>query len=405
MKVLPFTLFMTILVVVGCIRFSANGTIPSYWAVADSGNHRVLIWQYAPNGLSPQASIVLGQPSLTSNSPNNPSIGSQTLNSPEYVFFDGSRFFVVDSGNNRVLIWNEYPAIVSQSADLVLGQADFVSNSVNGGLGATPNSQVLNQPTSIYSNGHQLFVADSGNNRVLIWNSIPIENFQPADAVLGQSSMSGHSAGGGATGFSGIWGIASDGTHLLTSETVNNRILIWNKLPSSTQQPADVAMGWQSLTAIGSITNPSASSFSQVRNMCIDGNHVLAADANNHRVLIWNSIPTSSGKSADVVLGQPDFISHLCEQGAAFPTAGTFCGPGSVGCTGGKIYVSDILNNRVLGWNSYPTVNGQPADVVIGQYDFNSFTNPSGLSVVSFSGPWGFSMNIGVQGVQRVNGY
>ena len=34
--------------------------------------------------------------------------------------------------------------------------------------------------------GDQLFVADSGNNRVLIWNSIPTENGAPADVVLGQ---------------------------------------------------------------------------------------------------------------------------------------------------------------------------------------------------------------------------
>jgi len=32
-------------------------------------------------------------------------------------------------------------------------------------------------------------VADTQNNRVLIWNSIPTQNNQPADLVLGQPNL------------------------------------------------------------------------------------------------------------------------------------------------------------------------------------------------------------------------
>ena len=39
---------------------------------------------------------------------------------------------------------------------------------------------------------------------------------------------------------------------------------------------------------------------------------------------------------------------------------------------GSKLLVCDKDNNRVLIWNTVPTTNGQPADVVVGQTDFTS---------------------------------
>jgi hypothetical protein len=41
-----------------------------------------------------------------------------------------------------------------------------------------------------------------------------------------------------------------------------------------------------------------------------DGNKLFVADILNQRVLIFNSIPTSNGASADVVVGQPNFTSN-----------------------------------------------------------------------------------------------
>ncbi len=41
-------------------------------------------------------------------------------------------------------------------------------------------------PQGVWIQGSKLFVADTQNNRVLIWNTIPTQNNQPADVVLGQ---------------------------------------------------------------------------------------------------------------------------------------------------------------------------------------------------------------------------
>ncbi len=59
------------------------------------------------------------------------------------------------------------------AANLVLGQPDFVTTTIN----LTQNG--LRTPTGIATNGQILAVADTDNNRVLIWKSIP--------TVVGQS--------------------------------------------------------------------------------------------------------------------------------------------------------------------------------------------------------------------------
>ncbi len=53
-------------------------------------------------------------------------------------------------------------------------------------------------------------------------------------------------------------------------------------------------------------------------------------------------------------------------------TAGSLFSPASVSSDGQHLFVADNYQNRVLIWNSIPTSNGQPADVVVGQKDFVS---------------------------------
>ena len=54
-------------------------------------------------------------------------------------------------------------------------------------------------PSGLYSDGTRLFVADKLNNRVLIWNAWPTANGQAADVVLGQAAMTSNGYGTSAT--------------------------------------------------------------------------------------------------------------------------------------------------------------------------------------------------------------
>jgi hypothetical protein len=120
---------------------------------------------------------------------------ARTPHTPVGMWTDGARLVVGDTANHRVLIWNGIPTTNFQPADLVLGQATFTRNTENDdtqdGVADAPTARTSHRPTAgIHSNGTQLAVADTLNNRVLIWNAFPTTNFQPADVVLGQGDFS-----------------------------------------------------------------------------------------------------------------------------------------------------------------------------------------------------------------------
>lgn len=164
--------------------------------VTDSFNNRVLIWNSIPtaNGTAPD--LVLGQTGFTScDSNQGGSASSTTLHLPAGVWTDGTRLVVEDDGNNRVLIWDNFPTINDQPADLVLGQGDFTHTTPNddnqdGIWDSQASARTLHDPfDGVDSDGTRLAVTDSSNHRVLVWESFPTRSFQPADLVLGQSDF------------------------------------------------------------------------------------------------------------------------------------------------------------------------------------------------------------------------
>jgi hypothetical protein len=74
-----------------------------------------------------------------------------------------------------------------QSADVVVGQPymNWYYANANGSVDA----QGLNHPTSVCSDGTHMFVVDTGNNRVLVYNTIPGSDFASANVVVGQPYM------------------------------------------------------------------------------------------------------------------------------------------------------------------------------------------------------------------------
>ena len=183
--------------------------------VADNDNHRVLIWNTIPTTTDTPPNIALGQPNLNSNTPNNGGPSAQSLLYPSSVFSDATRLYVTDESNHRVLIWNAIPTTSGASANVVLGQPNMTSNTDNnGGLSA----ESLFYPYYGYSDGTRLFIADSNNYRVLIWNAIPTTNQAPANLVLGQPDMTTNTyTGPNAQSLDGgPAGVFYDGTRLIS---------------------------------------------------------------------------------------------------------------------------------------------------------------------------------------------
>ncbi|MBI4868805.1 MAG: hypothetical protein HY816_17850 [Candidatus Wallbacteria bacterium] len=354
--------------------------------VSDTVNHRVLIYTPVPTSTDfPAPNLVIGQADLSSNIPNLGGTSSRSLAAPTGVHSDGRRLFIADTDNNRVLIFDPIPAVSGAAASVVLGQADFTSRTANaGGVSATS----LNQPRGVYSDGTKLLVADFGNNRVLVWNQIPTRNGQPADFVLGQGLMSSNTINfGGVNGRSmnGPSHAWIDGNRLYVADTNNWRVLVWNSVPTSSFTSATFGLGTPNL-GMGMTGQPDRSLFFPTW-VSSDGLKLYVTDAQNNRVVIHDPVPTQPNAAASRVVGQSSFFDVQPQTGAA-----GLGQPRAAFSDGQRLFVTDQNSDRVAIYDSIPAASGASMNHVIGKPDAqgakpeNSPGTPTASALFSPSG-------------------
>ena len=149
--------------------------------VADQANNRVLEFNEFGAPGNRVANGAGGQIDRAHNGQN--FVDAVGENSPGGIAIDATsqpphrHLYVADSVNNRVLGWRDVTAFAAaQPADVVLGQPDLFSSKCNngaapddvGGLGADSLCGPARMAVDRQGN---LYVADSGNNRVLVYNT------------------------------------------------------------------------------------------------------------------------------------------------------------------------------------------------------------------------------------------
>ncbi len=295
--------------------------------VSDTGNHRVLvfvpwnicdfyeyyddIWCIEADGYEfsdyfvpvfttwMNADYALGQPDLTTGTLR--AAAQNSLNHPMGVVTDvNDNLVVADRDNNRVLIY-EWPLSDGQDAVWIVGQT--ADNGKVGNFTSTeapnpPTRLSLNGPTSVAAGtlGNELYVADTGNNRVLVFTDDPIDGF--ADAVIGQPDYISKGAGVGETRLDGPTGLKMDA-----------------------------------------------------------GNRLFVADRNNNRVLFFDQVQPDG--NADGVIGQPDFASNGANNGGIGPATLSAPTGIATDAYFMDVYIADRGNNRVLQY-SQPLQNPSP---------------------------------------------
>jgi hypothetical protein len=310
--------------------------------LADQVNNRVLGYTSLPGINGVAATFVLGQSDFTSSAGGTT---SQSFNAPVDCVVSQNRLLVVDYTNNRVLVWNSLPK-GNVSASVVIGQSDFVSSSH-----ATTQSGLWS-PLAIAASHGKLFLADYANRRVLIWNSIPTVNGVPADVVVGQPDFTTATAGLTASKMNVVGSVWSDGKRLVVGDVGNQRVLIWNSIPTANGAAADVVVGAPDFTTSGG--GVSATAFNSPFGLTSDGTTLFVTDGDHNRVLIFKPFPSANGASAVTVLGQSDF-THIAvnddnQDGAADagPSARVMSGPTGLRLLDRRLLVSDTFNNRIL---------------------------------------------------------
>lgn len=198
------------------------------------------------------------------------------------------------------------------------------------------------------------------------------------DVVLGQPDFETNDINLTQTGLRQPTYVHSDGQRVVVGDTENNRVLIWNSIPTANGAPADIVLGQDSFTSASTALTPTATRLKAPQGVWIQGNRLFVADSLFHRVLIWNTFPTSNNQPPDVVIGQPNFTttrpSNLLDDDIPV-AANNLLNPVAVSSDGTRMYVADLGHNRVLIWNAIPTQNHQPADIVVGQPDLSSDTS------------------------------
>ncbi|MEZ5093473.1 NHL repeat-containing protein [Nocardioides sp.] len=96
--------------------------------VADTGNRRVLVWRDGLPEAGQPADVVLGQPTPGAREENRgEGVGPASFRWPHAFASDGAGgVWVADAGNHRLLRWLEHPD-VDRPADAVLGQPDLAT--------------------------------------------------------------------------------------------------------------------------------------------------------------------------------------------------------------------------------------------------------------------------------------
>ncbi|MBA4324095.1 MAG: hypothetical protein C0426_03275 [Rhodobacter sp.] len=262
-------------------------------AVADAWNHRVLIWRRPPAGPDHPADIVLGQADAGSALANRGSDapGPQTLHWPYGVSEIGGRLVVCDTGNRRLMVWND-PTETGQPADLVLGQDSFTCRDENAGGPVSARSMRWPHMAVGWQGG--LAVADAGNNRVMLWADFPDRNGQPADAVLGQAAMGDCDLNRGAYYPSTLalnmpYALAVMGSRLVVADTANSRLVGFGDLGAG----ADRLTGQPDFASKGDNRWGMAErdSLCWPYGLSVRGTTAAVADSGNNRVLIWEAAP------------------------------------------------------------------------------------------------------------------
>lgn len=320
--------------------------------VADSGNHRVLIWDGIPDSDEQPADVVLGQPDGETEGPAAGGRGPERgMYLPTGVLIHDGRLIVADAWHHRILVWNNVPETSDTAADVVLGQSD--ASSVEQNRGGDCSASGFYWPFGIAIVGSAFWVADTGNRRVVGWrNGIPDPD-QPADVILGQPDGTSHAEnrGGDAGPASFRWphDIAGNEDLLLIADAGDHRILGWSPQPCA-DRDADLLFGQPDFHSseewpYGPHTNdrmrfPYA--------VCFDDKRFAVADTANNRILLWDGMP-ESGAGADHVLAQPDFRSNG-ENRWTSVQRDTLCWPYGLSLRGDRMAVADSGNNRVMLW-------------------------------------------------------
>lgn len=260
--------------------------------VADAWHHRLLVWDDWPTTHSQRPDMVLGQPDMGASAPNAGGEASATaFYWPFGIGVVAGVFWVADTGNRRVLGWTGGLPDPGQPADVLLGQDTMGQRAEN--RGGAVGAATFRWPHAVAGDDRALFVADAGDHRVLGWCPQPAVD-RAAEVVLGQPDASTASELAyrpqGPARLRFPYAVVGDRDRLVVADTANNRVLVFTDLPAAGSGLAATAvLGQPDFDDHGENRwdAVAADTFCWPYGMSLAGDTLAVADSGNNRVTVW----------------------------------------------------------------------------------------------------------------------
>lgn len=290
--------------------------------VGDGLANRILVFNVsaatlAANGNGENASYVIGQSNFTATGAalTQSGLSLNGFSASDLAYDSASnRLFVADTNNDRVMVFPVPTAtnLTGENASVVVGEPDFVSNNQTD-FEATATHMLSPSGVAYDAGLNRLFVADSGNNRVMVFpNANTLATGATATIFLGQTSSNGASTGITAARMNNPLGLAYDSanTRLFVADKNNNRVTEFNAANGTlaTNESATFALGQTGLTVKTVQSTQNGLNFPQGVSYDSGSQNIFVADSSNSRLMVFpGAVGTlATNENASYVFGRTD---------------------------------------------------------------------------------------------------
>ncbi len=315
---------------------------PTGVAIAPNGRVFVAIWGSA-EGNYRQGAIHSWPSTASLRSGAAPDIilgrsGNTQIGNPEALTVDtNNRLYVADTYNHRIWVYNSVTAS-GQQPDFVFG-AQGTSNKLENKFQFTRGLAVDNK--------NHLFVTDEFNNRILVYN-LPIASNAPTPIAQ----------------FTGLYGpraVAAHNADLYIADSQNGQIKVYlDPVTKNNFTVPDRTLGQAHASECGSTAGSTSATYLACPiDLALDGaGNLVVSDTPNHRGLGY----AAGASTPSVAYGQANFTAYLANRGGAVGM-NTLNEPlGMDFDSSGALYLADFRNKRLLIFDAptEPTATATP---------------------------------------------
>lgn len=249
-----------------------------------------------------------------------------SFNYPFGITTDGTNIYVADTGNNTI-------------RQIVISTGDVTTLAGSGVLGSTDGigtAASFNQPVAITTDNTNLYIADSGSNKIRqIVISTGVVTTLAGSGVGGSTDSVGTAAS-----FRNPTGITTNGINLYVADTGNNKIRQIDIATGGVSTLAGTGAYWYNdvYDTVTTSWQGTAANFRNPTGITTDGTNLYVADSDNNEIrkinIATGMVTTLSGSGA---FGSLDGTG----------TEASFSQPVGITTDGTYLYTTEYLNNLI----------------------------------------------------------